>query len=178
VRQLLAFSRKQTLSPQVLDLGEILSDLGMLLKRLIGEKVTLEIMHGSGLWPVKVDLSQFEQVIVNLAVNARDAMPRGGRLTIKTGNITAAESAKLTYKDLPAADYVMVETADTGTGVPEAIASKIWEPFFTTKEVGKGTGLGLAVVYGIVRQSGGFIFLSPPTGNGTKFCLFLPRWLA
>ena len=177
VRQLLAFSRKQTLRPQVLDLGETLSDLGMLLKRLIGEKVTLDVVHGRDLWPVKVDLSQFEQVIINLAVNARDAMPDGGNLTVETHNITAAESAKLSYKDLPAADYVLIEMVDTGVGVPEAIINKIWEPFFSTKGIGKGSGLGLSVVYGIVKQSEGFIFLERPAGGGAKFRIFFPRHL-
>jgi len=175
VRQLLAFSRKQILRPQVLDLGETLSDLGMLLKRLIGEKVTLQIVHGRDLWPVKVDLSQFEQVIVNLVVNARDAMPDGGSLTITTGNNSAAEIAKLAYKDLPATDFVFVEIADTGIGVPEAIKNKIWEPFFSTKDRAKGRGLGLPVVYGIVKQSEGFIFVESSTGTGAKFKIFLPR---
>ena len=158
VRQLLAFSRKQTLRPQVLDLGETLSDLGMLLKRLIGEKVTLEIVHGRDLWPVKVDISQFEQVIVNLAVNARDAMPDGGKLAVRTANVTADECGKFAYKGMPKADYVLVEVSDTGTGIPPEIIEKIFEPFFTTKEVGKGTGLGLSTVYGIVKQTGGFIY--------------------
>src|SRR5208283_2051310 len=114
VRHLLAFSRKQTLRPQVLDLGEVLSDLNMLLKRLIGEKVILEVKHGRDLWPVKVDISQFEQVVVNLAVNARDAMLDGGRLTLRTTNVTAKECARFQAKGMPAADYVLVEVADTG----------------------------------------------------------------
>jgi len=174
VRQLLAFSRKQTLRPQVLDLGETLSDLGMLLKRLIGEKVTLEIVHGRDLWPVKVDISQFEQVIVNLVVNARDAMPDGGKLTVRTTNVTADECAKYDYKGMPKADYVLVEVSDTGTGIPSEIIDKIFEPFFTTKEVGKGTGLGLSTVYGIVKQTGGFIYADSETG-WTTFRIFLPR---
>ena len=175
VRQLLAFSRKQTLRPQVLDLGETLSDLGMLLKRLIGEKVTFPgVVHGRDLWPVKVDLSQFEQVIVNLAVNARDAMPDGGTLTIRTSNVTAAECAKFAYKGMPAADYVLVEVCDTGTGIPPEIIDKIFEPFFSTKEVGKGTGLGLSTVYGIVKQTGGFIYADSKPGS-TAFRIFLPR---
>src|SRR5678816_3115129 len=130
VRQLLAFSRKQTLRPQVLDLGETLSDLGMLLKRLIGEKVALEIVHGRDLWPVKVDISQFEQVIVILVVNARDAMPDGGKLTVRTMNVTADECAKYDYKGIPKADYVLVEMSDTGTGISPDIIEKIFEPFF------------------------------------------------
>src|SRR3954469_18489253 len=130
VRQLLAFSRKQTLRPQVLDLGEALSDIGMLLKRLIGEKVTLEVAHGRDLWPVLVDISQFEQVIVNLAVNARDAMPNGGKLGVRTSNLTAAEVPKYAHKGMPHADYVLVEVSDTGIGIPDGIIDKIFEPFF------------------------------------------------
>jgi len=174
VRQLLAFSRKQTLRPQVLDLAETLSDLGMLLKRLIGEKVTLDIAHGRDLWPVKVDISQFEQVIVNLAVNARDAMPDGGKLTVRTSNVPADDCAKFSYKGMPKADYVLVEVSDTGTGIPPDIIDKIFEPFFTTKEVGKGTGLGLSTVYGIVKQTGGFIYADSQPGR-TSFRIFLPR---
>ncbi len=178
VRQLLAFSRKQTLRPQVLDLGEALSDLGMLLKRLIGEKVTFPgVVHGRDLWPVKVDISQFEQVIVNLAVNARDAMPDGGTLSIRTANVTADECATLGYKGMPTADYVLVEVTDTGTGIPADIIDKIFEPFFSTKEVGKGTGLGLSTVYGIVKQTGGFVYADSVPGN-TAFRIFLPRHVA
>lgn len=175
VRQLLAFSRRQTLRPQVLDLGEVLSELTMLLRRLIGEKVTLEVKHGRDLWPVKADISQFEQVVVNLAVNARDAMPEGGRLSVRTANVTAAEAEKYQYKGMPAADYVLVEVADTGTGIPPEIIDKIFEPFFSTKEVGKGTGLGLSTVYGIVKQTGGFVYPDSEQGKGTTFRIFLPR---
>jgi two-component system cell cycle sensor histidine kinase/response regulator CckA len=175
VRQLLAFSRKQTLRPQVLDLGETLSDLGMLLKRLIGEKVTFPgVTYGRDLWPVKVDISQFEQVVVNLAVNARDAMPDGGTLTIRTANVPVTECAKFAYKGMPSADYVLVEVTDTGSGIPPDIIEKIFEPFFTTKEVGKGTGLGLSTVYGIVKQTGGFVYADSKPGN-TAFRIFLPR---
>jgi len=174
VRQLLAFSRKQTLRPQVLDLGEVLSDIGMLLKRLIGEKVALDVSHGRDLWPVKADLSQFEQVIVNLAVNARDAMPEGGKLTLRTTNVTADESAQLGHKGMPRADYVLVEVSDSGTGIPPEIIDKIFEPFFSTKDVGKGTGLGLSTVYGIVKQTGGFIYAESKPGT-TTFRIYLPR---
>jgi two-component system, cell cycle sensor histidine kinase and response regulator CckA len=177
VRQLLAFSRKQTLRPQILDLGETLSDLGMLLKRLIGEKVTLDVVHGRDLWPVKVDLSQFEQVIVNLAVNARDAMPGGGKLTVRTNNVPAFESGTLGTKGMPEADYVLVEVTDSGSGIPADIIDKIFEPFFSTKEVGKGTGLGLSTVYGIVKQTGGFIYADSKPGH-TSFRIFLPRYIA
>jgi two-component system cell cycle sensor histidine kinase/response regulator CckA len=175
VRHLLAFSRKQTLRPQVLDLGESLSDIENLLKRLIGEKVKLEVVHGRDLWPIKVDLSQFEQVIVNLAVNARDAMPDGGKLTVRTGNVTSEDSAGLSYKGMPAADYVRIDVVDTGTGIPAEIVDKIFEPFFSTKEVGKGTGLGLSTVYGIVKQTGGFVYVDSEAGKGTSFHIFLPR---
>jgi two-component system cell cycle sensor histidine kinase/response regulator CckA len=175
VRQLLAFSRRQTLRPQVLDLGEALSDLSMLLRRLIGEQVALDVVHGRDLWPVKVDISQFEQVVVNLAVNARDAMPNGGKLKVRTANVTETECAKYQYKGMPAADYVLVEVADTGTGIPAEIRDKIFEPFFSTKEVGKGTGLGLSTVYGIVKQTGGFVYVDSEADKGTAFRIFLPR---
>jgi two-component system cell cycle sensor histidine kinase/response regulator CckA len=175
VRQLLAFSRRQTLRPQVLALGDVLSDLTMLLRRLIGEKVKLEPVHGRDLWPVKVDVSQFEQVIVNLAVNARDAMPDGGKLTVRTANVSAQESERLSNKGMPAADYVLIEVSDTGTGIPPEIVEKIFEPFFSTKEVGKGTGLGLSTVYGIIKQTGGFIYVDSREGKGTSFRIFLPR---
>ena len=175
VRQLLAFSRKQTLRPQVLDLGDALSDLTMLLRRLIGEKVKFDPVHGRDLWPVKADVSQFEQVIVNLAVNARDAMPDGGKLTIRTANVSTQEAEKLTYKGMPPADYVRIDVSDTGTGIPADIVDKIFEPFFSTKEVGKGTGLGLSTVYGIVKQTGGFVYVDSEPGKGTTFHIFLPR---
>jgi two-component system cell cycle sensor histidine kinase/response regulator CckA len=175
VRHLLAFSRKQTLRPQVLDLGESLSDIQNLLKRLIGEKVSLEVLHGRDLWPIKADLSQFEQVIVNLAVNARDAMPDGGKLTVRTANVTSEESGHLAYKGMPAAEYVRIDITDTGTGIAPDIVGKIFEPFFSTKEVGKGTGLGLSTVYGIVKQTGGFIYVDSEAGRGTSFHIFLPR---
>ena len=177
VRQLLAFSRKQTLRPQVLDLNETLSDLTMLLRRLIGEKVTLIPAFSRDLWPVKADISQFEQVIVNLAVNARDAMPDGGKLTVRTANVPANESDAFSYKGMPSADHVLVEVTDTGTGIPADIIDKIFEPFFSTKEVGKGTGLGLSTVYGIVKQTGGFIYVDSKSGN-TSFRIFLPRYVA
>jgi two-component system, cell cycle sensor histidine kinase and response regulator CckA len=175
VRQLLAFSRRQTLRPQVLDLGEALNDLTMLLRRLLGEKVTLDVVHARDLWPVKADISQFEQVIVNLAVNARDAMPDGGRLTIRTANISSQESARFNYKGMPAVEYVLVEVADIGVGIPHDIMDKIFEPFFSTKDVGKGTGLGLSTVYGIIKQTGGFIYPESQVGQGTTFRIFLPR---
>jgi len=132
-------------------------------------------VHGRDLWPVKVDVSQFEQVVVNLAVNARDAMPDGGKLTVKTANLTADESTQLSYKGMPTADYVRIDISDTGTGIPADIVDKIFEPFFSTKEVGKGTGLGLSTVYGIVKQTGGFVYVDSAPGEGTSFRIFLPR---
>ena len=177
VRHLVAFSRKQTLRPQVLDLGEVLSDLTLVLRRLIGEKIALDVVHGRDLWPVKVDNLQFEQVIMNLAVNARDAMPNGGRLEIRSTNVAAKDCARYQSKGMPAADYVLVEVSDTGTGIPEAIRGKIFEPFFSTKDVGKGTGLGLATVYGIIKQTGGFVYFDSVDGKGTTFRIFLPRHL-
>jgi two-component system cell cycle sensor histidine kinase/response regulator CckA len=179
VRHLLAFSRRQPQNLQVLDLGEALSDLSMLLRRLLGERVALDLVpRSSGLWSVKADQSQFEQIVVNLAVNARDAMPDGGRLTLRAANVTAAESLELAPKGVPPGEYVLVEVRDSGTGIPPAIVDKIFEPFFSTKEVGKGTGLGLSTVYGIVKQTGGFIWLETAMGQGTTFRILLPRHVA
>ncbi|WP_043752109.1 cell cycle histidine kinase CckA [Methylobacterium nodulans] len=177
VRQLLAFSRRQTLRPEVIHLGDALSDLTLLLKRLLGERVELDLKHGRDLWPVKADVNQFEQVIVNLAVNARDAMPNGGRLALRTANVTAEAAGALQLTGLPAADYVLVEVADTGTGMTPEIMEKIFEPFFTTKEVNKGTGLGLSTVFGIVKQSGGYIDVKSTLGEGTVFGIYLPRYV-
>ena len=175
VRHLLAFSRKQTLHPQVLDVGEVLTDFSILLRRLLGEKVVLDVVPSRDLWPVKVDISQFEQVIMNLAVNARDAMPDGGRLAVRTANVTAQDCARFNAKGMPAADYVLIEVADTGVGIPAKILDKIFEPFFSTKEVGKGTGLGLSTVYGIIKQTGGFLYVDSVERQGTTFRIFLPR---
>lgn len=174
-RQLLAFSRRQTLRPQILEVPTNIDDLTVLLKRLIGEQNTLTVSHGRGVWPVKADLVQLEQVVVNLVVNARDAMPNGGAITIRTSNITESEAAGLTYTGMPPADYVLIEVEDTGTGMPPEIMEKIFEPFFSTKELGKGTGLGLSTVYGIIKQTGGFIYPESTVGVGTTFKIFLPR---
>ncbi len=178
VRQLLAFSRRQTLRPQIIQLTDVISDLSMLLRRLIGETITLEVAHGRDLWPVKVDVNQFEQVIVNLAVNARDAMADGGVLTLRTANISAAECAAYGDAALVPGDYVLIEVADTGSGIPPDIMDKIFEPFFSTKDVGKGTGLGLSTVYGIVQQTGGTILAASVAGQGSTFRVFLPRHAA
>jgi two-component system cell cycle sensor histidine kinase/response regulator CckA len=176
VRQLLAFSRKQTMRPVVLNLTDVVGDLRMLVDRLIsGTNVKLEVDYGRDLWTVRTDLSQFEQVLINLCVNARDAMPQGGTLLIKTRNVDASDTVNFPQADLPEEDFVMVEVSDSGTGIPPEIMDKIFEPFFTTKEVGKGTGLGLSMVYGIVKQSGGHIYPESEVGRGTTFRLFLPR---
>jgi two-component system, cell cycle sensor histidine kinase and response regulator CckA len=175
VRQLLAFSRRQTLRPEVLNLNDRLYDLSMLLKRLLGERVELDLSHGRDLWFVKADVNQFEQVVVNLAVNARDAMPNGGKLAIRTANVSTAEAARRNVSAMPPADYVVVEVSDTGSGMTAEVLEKIFEPFFTTKEVGKGTGLGLSTVFGIVKQSGGYIDVNSKPGEGTTFSIYLPR---
>ena len=173
-RQLLAFSRQQTLRPQVLQLPDVVSEVSNLLKRLLGETVDLVIQHGRGMASVRADPGQLEQVIVNLAVNARDAMPDGGTLTLRTYAMSAAEVRRLGSDVLPIADYVALRMSDTGTGIPEDVMTKIFEPFFTTKEVGKGTGLGLSTVYGIVKQSGGFIFAENPPTGGASIVIYLP----
>ncbi len=181
-RQLLAFSRQQTLRPQVLQLPDVVSEVSNLLQRLLGETVDLVIAHGRALGAVRADPGQLEQVIVNLVVNARDAMQEkadggvvaGGTVTLRTYKVSAAEVRKLGSDILPIADYTAMSVADTGTGIAPENLSKIFEPFFTTKDVGKGTGLGLSTVYGIVKQSGGFIFADSVVGQGTTFSIYLP----
>jgi two-component system cell cycle sensor histidine kinase/response regulator CckA len=175
-RQLLAFSRQQTLRPQVLELPDVVSEVSHLLKRLLGETVVLQVKHGRELGAVRADPGQLEQVIVNLAVNARDAMAGtgGGKLIIQTYAVRADQVAELGSDILPIADYTALSISDTGCGIPPAVQGKIFEPFFTTKEVGKGTGLGLSTVYGIVKQSGGFIFAESKVGEGARFVIYLP----
>ncbi|WP_321391639.1 response regulator [Emcibacter sp.] len=176
VRQLLAFSRQQTLRPKVLIVTDVLAELSNLLRRLIGETIELEMKHGRGLGPVKVDQGQLEQVIINLCVNARDAMPEGGKIMIRTRNIPYQESLKISerYKVMPPNDYVLLEVEDTGTGIAKEHLGKIFEPFFSTKEVGKGTGLGLSTVYGIIKQTDGFVFPASELGKGTTFSIYIP----
>jgi two-component system, cell cycle sensor histidine kinase and response regulator CckA len=175
-RQLLAFSRQQTLRPQVLQLPDVVSEVSHLLKRLLGETVELAVKHGRNLGPVRADPGQLEQVIINLAVNARDAIASkgSGTLTIQTYSVKADQVAELGSDILPIADYSALSVTDTGCGIPPTVLGKIFEPFFTTKEVGKGTGLGLSTVYGIVKQSGGFIFADSKVGEGTRFVIYLP----
>ncbi len=177
-RQLLAFSRQQTLRPEVLQLPDVVSDVSHLLKRLIGEKIQLEVTHDRDLGPVRADPTQLEQVIVNLAVNARDAMlsksENGGKLTLATRKISASQVRQMRNAIMPQVDYTALVVKDTGSGIAPDNLGKIFEPFFTTKELGKGTGLGLSTVYGIVKQSGGFIFADSELGRGTAFTVYLP----
>jgi len=176
VRQLLAFSRQQTLRPTVLSATDVLVELNHLLKRLIGERITLNIDHGSGLYPVKVDQGQLEQVIINLAVNARDAMAEtGGRLDIRTSNADLDRPRPGNGETIPPGQYVRIDVSDTGCGIPRDSLARVFEPFFSTKDVGEGTGLGLATVYGIIKQTGGYIQLDSAVGEGTVFSIYLPR---
>jgi cell cycle control histidine kinase CckA len=146
-----------------------------MLRPTIGEKIDLKVEPGRDLWYVKADRSQLQSVLVNLAVNARDAMPDGGQLIIRSRNVTERESQRLQPQTLPMGEYVLIEVEDTGHGMPPEVQAKIFEPFFTTKSMGKGTGLGLAMVYGIVKQTGGYIFVHSTPGEGTTFRIFLPR---
>jgi two-component system, cell cycle sensor histidine kinase and response regulator CckA len=175
VRQLLAFSRQQTLQPRILDITDVLVELSHLLRRLIGENIELKVVHGRDLGLAKVDQGQLEQVIINLAVNARDAMPGGGTLTIRTSNVTQAGPLRRNHETMPAGNYVLIEVLDTGIGIPKENLARIFEPFFSTKEIGSGTGLGLSTVYGIVKQTGGFVFVDSAKGSGASFQIYLPR---
>ena len=173
-RQLLAFSRKQMLAPKIVNLNDIATENLKMLTRMIGEDIDLVMVPGANLWPVRADAGQIEQVIMNLAVNARDAMPSGGKLTIETANVTLDDTYARLHAPLPPGDYVMVAISDTGAGMDAETQSHIFEPFFTTKGT-KGTGLGLSTVYGIVKQSGGFIWVYSELGRGTTFKIYLPR---
>ena len=176
VRQLLAFSRRQALQPKVLALTDALADLTNLLRRLIGENIELHMVHSRNLGLVKVDQGQIEQVIINLAVNARDAMAGGGKLTIRTSNLTHEAHDETRPKLLAPGDYVLIEVVDTGSGIAKDLQGKIFDPFFSTKEVGAGTGLGLSTVYGIVKQTGGYVFVDSKPGEGATFSIYLPRY--
>jgi two-component system cell cycle sensor histidine kinase/response regulator CckA len=177
VRQLLAFSRKQALTLDKLDITETLNELTMLLSRLIGEKIVLNLEHGNELGAIKFDRGQFDQIIINLAVNARDAMPGGGQLTIRTSVVTLDEPAQRGHELMAKGQYILIEVIDTGTGIRKENIEKIFEPFFSTKEVGAGTGLGLSTVYGIVHQTDGFIFVDSAPGDGTHFSIYMPEFL-
>jgi len=174
--QLLAFSRKQILMPKVVDLNNVLADLGKMLPRLIGEDIDLEIVPGNGLGRVMADASQMQQVVMNLVVNARDAMPDGGRLTIETANTEWDEKSGREYGiEAKPGSFVLLSVADNGIGMDRETLAHLFEPFFTTKSVDKGTGLGLSIVYGVVKQSGGFIWVDSEPGQGTTFKIYLPR---
>jgi two-component system cell cycle sensor histidine kinase/response regulator CckA len=175
VRQLLAFSRQQTLQPRVLDITDILAELSNLLRRLIGETIELNMVHGRDLGAVKADQGQLEQVIINLAVNARDAMPEGGTLTIETDTAHLARPLKRKGELIPAGDYVRIRVTDTGCGIAADELDRIFEPFYSTKEVGAGTGLGLSTVDGIVSQTGGFLEVESRLGEGASFAIYLPQ---
>lgn len=175
VRQLLAFSRQQTLRPRVHDVTDILTELSHLLRRLIGANIDLKLLHGQELGLVKVDEGQMEQVLINLAVNARDAMGGGGELTIETLNFANKKPKELVSEELPPGEWVLIKVTDTGCGIPKGNLGRIFEPFFTTKNVGEGTGLGLSTVYGIIRQTGGYLDVESEEGKGTSFLIYLPR---
>ena len=174
--QLLAFSRHQILAPTVLDLNTVVDESAKMLKRLIGEDVEMVIHAEKSLWPIKADPDQIFQVLMNLCVNARDAMPRGGKLTVVTENVTVSETSPGRPTYLDAGDYVVLSVADNGIGISEDVQEKIFEPFFTTKPVGSGTGLGLSTVYGIVKQSGGYLLVDSKLEEGARFTIYLPGW--
>jgi two-component system cell cycle sensor histidine kinase/response regulator CckA len=181
VAKLLAFSRRQTFQSEPLHMGEVLSEMSNLLRRTVGEKIELKTPPARDLWYVKADKTQIDQVLINLTVNAKDAMPDGGAITIRTRNVTERDSQRESRKpgqeSMVQGEYVIIEVEDTGTGMSPEVRAKIFEPFFTTKGVGKGTGLGLATVYGIVKQSGGYIFVDSEEGRGTTFRVYLPRYM-
>ena len=175
ISQLLAFARRQTLAPQQINVNTWIRSIADLLDHMLGERVNILLELGSNIWPVNTDATRLETAIANLATNARDAMPRGGKLTIVTRNVSVAQSEARGRPDVLAGDYVMIEVSDTGTGMPPEVVERIFEPFFTTKQEGHGTGLGLSMVFGFIRQSGGFITVESTQGAGTTFRLHLPR---
>jgi two-component system cell cycle sensor histidine kinase/response regulator CckA len=175
VGQLLAFSRQQTLQPRVLALRDVIGELALMLRRLLREGVDLKLEHGSDLWPVRADETQISNALINLVINARDAMPKGGTVTIAARNETVNHAVSLGTGTMPPGDYVRLEVRDTGIGIRSENLEKIFDPFFTTKPVGQGTGLGLATVYGIIKQTGGFLTVESEIGKGSIFQIFLPR---
>jgi signal transduction histidine kinase/ActR/RegA family two-component response regulator len=175
-RQLMAFARRQIATPEILDLNDAVSGTLKMLRRLIGEDIDLSWMPGLDLWKVKIDPSQVDQILANLSVNARDAIPGAGAITIRTENVVIDDSKRAESPEFMPGDYVLLSVSDTGTGMSDEVCSKIFEPFFTTKELGKGTGLGLSTVYGIVKQNEGFIYVTSRLGQGSTFKIYLPRF--
>ena len=178
VRQLLAFSRRQTLQPKIFSINEALEDLSHLLRRLIGENIELAISHGEAVDLIRTDPGQFDQVIINLAVNARDAMRGGGVISVATEKVTVETAVQRGHEVMPAGEYILIKIADTGSGIAKEDLNRIFEPFFSTKGVGEGTGLGLSTVYGIIRQSDGYVFVDSALGEGTTFSIYLPAFSA
>ena len=172
---LLAFARKQPLQPRETDIGLLIVESAKLLRSTLGEHIEIETILPPDVWPALVDPGQLSSALLNLAINARDAMPRGGKLILEASNFSLHETAADEGGELPPGSYVLIAVSDTGIGIPEAIRDKVFEPFFSTKEVGRGTGLGLSMVYGFVKQSGGHIKLSSEEGHGTTFRIYLPR---
>ena len=173
--RLLAFARRQPLRPKQVDVNAFVAGMEGLLRRSLGEQVEIAFVPGNDLWPVAIDPAQLEAAILNLAINARDAMPDGGRLTIGTGNAVVDATYAATYRDVAIGEYVVVSVSDTGMGMSPEIVARAFEPFFTTKEVGKGTGLGLSMVYGFAQQSGGHVAIHSEPGVGTSVRMYLPR---
>lgn len=176
VRQLLAFSRQQTLQPKVLNIVDSLANLSLLLQRLVGPSIKLKMLHGRDLGLVKVDQGQFEQVIINLVVNARDAMGEQGEITIKTGNKIIKSTQQVAHELISPGSYILIDVIDIGHGISKEYLPRIFDPFFSTKEIGSGTGLGLSTVYGIVKQTGGHVIVESEPAKGTKFSIYLPRY--
>jgi CheY-like chemotaxis protein len=174
-KRLLSFSRRQPLDPRLIDANRLIAGLSDLLNRTLGERVSVETVVSAGLWQTEVDTAELESSILNLAINARDAMAEGGKLTIETGNAFLDEDYCLIFEDLKPGQYVMISVTDTGCGMPDEIAEKATEPFFTTKPAGEGTGLGLSQVYGFVKQSGGHLRIYSEPGEGTTIKMYLPR---
>ncbi|MCP5410630.1 MAG: response regulator [Alphaproteobacteria bacterium] len=177
VARLLAFSRRQPLAPSILDANSLVTGMSDLLQRTLGEHIGIETVLAGGLWPSYVDAPQLENAVLNLAVNARDAMPDGGRLTIETANVPLDAVYAAAHEDVTAGDYVMISVSDTGTGMSPEVVERAFDPFFTTKDIGKGTGLGLSQVFGYVKQSGGHVKIYSEPGRGTSIKLYLPRHL-
>lgn len=175
VRRMMIFTRQSELSEEVADINKCISETIELLKRSLGEMVSIDIVTAENLWPVSIDIREFENALINLAVNARDAMPKGGKLTIETGNVVLDEAYTMRHPDADAGPYVLISVSDTGTGIDPEYIKRIFEPFFTTKDTGKGTGLGLSMVYGFIRQSRGHIHVYSEPGHGTVFRIYLPR---